>query len=476
VGPDAGDAAEAGPCSPDASPAAGGCITGGVFVSTTGTDAPGAGTAGAPFATVSYALANLGTSTSVYVCGGTYTDQITIHTAVSLYGGMACSGGVWSYQPSSMVRIAGTSSSFVLKIDAQQATVDVEDLEFDGTAASLPGSSSVAVWVNATPNATLHRVSATGGPGAAGSPGFDVVSNYGTPTAATAGNANGGGSGGIVHCFDGSMSVGGAGGGPALASGGLPQYVSPIPIGINGAGGQSQGACQGGGGSGTPGSDGQGGTGGPGVAPETGLPPLGVFVLATSSWQPGAGSPGLAGSPGQGGGGGDLGSGGAGGGGGAGGCGGAGGRGGGGGGASFALLAINSPILLDHCILQGGLGGAGGQGGDGQPGQPGAAPGPGGAPGCAGGAGGYGGGGGGGGGGAAGFSVGLAYVGMIPTLENGTLTGGALTPATFGTGGGGGSSDPGGSSTAAAQGGHGGAGMASSDVMLSLGQMLLPSQ
>jgi hypothetical protein len=65
---------------------------------------------------------------------------------------------------------------------------------------------------------------------------------------------------------------------------------------------------------------------------------------------------------------------------------------------------------------------------------------------------------------------------MIPTLENGTLTGGALTPATFGTGGGGGSSDPGGSSTAAAQGGHGGAGMASSDVMLSLGQMLLPSQ
>src|SRR5580692_4835351 len=96
---DAADADGATPCTPGAPPADNGCIAdaSGVFVSTGGSDTTGTGTMTLPYATVSHALSKLGKATAIYVCGGSYTDQITVSSAVTLYGGLTCVSDVWVY-------------------------------------------------------------------------------------------------------------------------------------------------------------------------------------------------------------------------------------------------------------------------------------------------------------------------------------------------------------------------------------------
>jgi len=463
---DASDGYDGFTCMPNTAPGEGGCITStsGVFVSMTGSDT-NAGTMGSPFATISHAVANLGAQATVYVCGGTYTDQVTVMGAANLYGGLSCTGGMWVYSGAT-TKVLAQSPSFALEINAQSASVVVEDIEFDGAAAQTPGESSVAVLVNATPNAVLRRVTAVGGQGAVGATGPGGVStpNYSTvagPGTNASGTINGGG--GTPSCTNNAFTQGGAGGtGGGLASGGNPGgpvSVPSIPSTSTGAGGTLGAVC----GPGFPGSDGSGGAMGDGATT------TGVFA---SAWQPTGGTQGSTGSPGQGGGGGSgfmASAAGGGGGGGSGGCGGSGGSGGGGGGASFGLLAIDSPITLVHCSLEGGVAGAGGQGGAGEAGQQGGGGGNGVAPGCPGGGGGYGGGGGGGGGGAGGISVALAYVGA--SLQYGSDTSLAAAPASAGGAGGmGGPSDPAGPTVVAAQGANGGTGLTGVSVM----QMPLP--
>jgi hypothetical protein len=427
-------------CTPGVSPAADGCITdaSGVFVATVGqggSDTTGAGSVAKPFATVTHALALLGAKTAIYVCGGAYTDQITVSVPVSIYGGLTCAGGKWAYLASAIPVVTGSTASFAIKIAAATAAVDVEDVEFDG-ATGATGETSIAAWVNASSNVVLHRVKIVGGMGGVGANGGTPTANYtaamapaGTPAAATAT------AGGTNVCGNGVTSTGGHGVASGSSATGLPSYTSPDPSASNGAAGGPSAP-------GSSGSDGEGGGTG-GVVQKT----TGKWSLSESVWIPSVAGAGTIGGPGQGGGGGDgsvafpL-DGGilmcSGGGGGAGGCGGAGGLGGMNGGASFGLVSISSTVTLDQCEVTAGSGGNGGKGGNGEPGQ---APGAGGTgpllP-CNGGAGGYGKGGGGGSGGTAGPSVALAYVGTPPVYGADSqivATGSGAMPGAGGTGG-----------------------------------------
>jgi len=167
-GADSGDTGRM--CTPGATPAKGGCITAtdSLFVSMGGTDKPGYGTMEKPYATVGYAASKLGKNTAIYVCNGTYSDTIVLDAAVSVYGGLTCAAGTWTYVATTFSTITGKTPSYAIEINAGSATVDVEDLQFVGLDAVVAGGSSVAVWVNETPSVTLVNVHGTGGAGRTG--------------------------------------------------------------------------------------------------------------------------------------------------------------------------------------------------------------------------------------------------------------------------------------------------------------------
>ncbi len=438
------------PCTPGAAPAANGCITdtSGVFVATAadnGSDATGTGTMGSPYATVSNAVALQGTATAIYVCGGAYTDQITVSAAVTIYGGLTCAKGVWVYSASAVPVVTGATDSFALKVDGVSGAVDIEDLEIEGAGASA-GDSTVALWTNNATNVALHRVKVVGGTGGQGAKGADGTAhpNYVTGDAGVEGGGTtvgvGGGAAGVNSCADGTMPQGGQGGAggaaPSGGSDGTPSYATPDPAGFTGAGETATECAVGG--TGTKGSYGEDG----GVA-GTVASNSGAWSLSGVAWTPMVSTAGTNGGPGQGGGGGGGNIGGGGGGGGAGGCGGAAGQGGTSGGASFALLSVNSTVTMDHCTVVGGKGGTGGNGGAGEAGQSPGTPGGGAGTlnaGCSGGQGGYGQGGGGGAGGYGGPSAAIAYVGGTVPADpaNASTVTASTTTATAAIGGSGG--------------------------------------
>jgi hypothetical protein len=477
-------------CTPGAAPANNGCITdaSGVFVATVakgGSDTAGTGSMEQPFATMTRALANLGTNPAIYVCGGGYIDQVTVNTPLSIYGGLTCAGGKWGYLAGAVAAVTGSSASFALQIAVTTGAVDLEDIEIDGATAAA-GESSIAAWVKASSNVSLHRVKVVGGIGGAGANAGAATPNYTAATAPVGGAGTGdvalgtpilAALGGVNTCVDGTTSHGGVGGGSyqspytIIGTSGLPSYGTPDPVTSTGAAAPQPTnlVC----GTTFPGSDGEGGgTAGADSAS------AGEWSLSASAWIPSVSGKGANGGSGQGGGGGNVNngdsSGNGAGGGGSGGCGGAGGLGGTSGGASFGLLSIDSAVTLDQCTITSGLAGNGGNGSQGQAGQGPGAGGPGGWADttCYGAQGGYGQGGGGGAGGSAGASVALAYVGTKPVYGSDTHIAAFGTAATPGAGGTAGASDPAlltGDPNLAAKGAHGAA-------IAPVAVMLLPTQ
>jgi hypothetical protein len=447
-----GDASEGFTCDPTKSPHDEPCVVDdayGVFVAPPangGDDALGDGTKGTPYATIGKALAGLRGKSRVYICGATYAEQLTISTAASLYGGLACPGqdarAPWSYVGiDSLARVPSPASDWALKIDGIGTPIAIEDVDFTASNAygqdtSGNGKSSIAALVNAS-TVTFRRCALTAGSGDHGNDGI-TGSNFPIDTVtASDGSSNDGetgGSGGSIDCTNGTSSTGGSGGNGSpdgSAAGGdgeanpMPATTSPLD-GLGGSGGSV--ICR----QGDPGASGLGCDGGNAAASHG--------TLTANGWTPSAGGNGSAGNPGQGGGGGGgksgplLG----GTGGGAGGCGGAGGTGGGGGGASVALACIASTVTLDACVLATSTGGNGGKGGDGQTGQGGGTPRAQATFACTGGLGGNGAGGCGGAGGTGGTSACVVYTGspMIGSMR--CVNGVAGTAGSGGRGGDGG--------------------------------------
>jgi hypothetical protein len=422
----------------------------GVFVATAadgGSDAPGRGTRATPYATISYALANLNGTTRVYVCDGSYSDQVRVTAAVSIYGALTCAQGMWAYSAGTTATVTSTSTTGgpALSIESVSGAVLIEDMWFtaqnaSGYDGSGNGNSSIAGWVSASTNVNLVRAAFHAGTGVAGQDGGTPSSNH------YSGMMTGNGANGMTGaaqlscaCPDLKTSSTGANGGDGftVATANFTGMAIAQPGGAGGASPAASGGPpnDGAGGSGedetfvsgnptldnpcTPGHHGASGAPGTGGA---GATPLGT--LSATGWAAQEGITGGEGNPGQGGGGGggSVGYGGnpgaGGGGGGCGGCGGAGGLAGTGGGSSFALAVVSSTVALQSPQLSAGAGQSGGNGSTGEAGQGGG----GGTIGaCSGGAGGAGAGGGGGGGGAGGSSVGIAWTGASTTITvNGT--------------------------------------------------------
>jgi len=405
-----------------------------------------------PYFSITDALAHIGNRSRIFVCDGNYSEQVTITTPVSLYGGLSCTSGVWRWDGGA-TQVTSPTANYALSISGlNTAAIDVQDIAFTAPDASAPGASSVAAII-ATSTVTLTRVVLAAGRGAKGADGVTGPGNFSGGTAPAGGDRIPG----FSTCVNGDTSFGGYGGSACDNSSGtcvislaygLAGTANPMPPKNDvddGAGGSFDPNL----GAGTPGDA---GTYGYAMSSGGAAASMGV-LLPGNVWTPSQGTDGLAGTPGQGGGGGGdcFCSGGngiaawyiEGGGGGAGGCGGSGGLGGNGGGASIALLSVNNSVAVSlvSSALSASEGGAGGNGGQGQDGQlggngyvfgppvPMACPG-----GAAGGNGGNGAGGSGGGGGTGGISVGILYRGIEPVWDVST----GITPGAAGSPGAGG--------------------------------------
>jgi hypothetical protein len=430
----------------------------GVFAKS-GAAAGGTGSMASPVATLVAAVDAAVTQKKrhVYVCVGAFTEAVTVPAGITLYGGLDCENG-WAVTEGKTT-LKGMADQIPLTLAGGAGQTRVESFEVVAVDAALPGGSSIAALAQDGSTVHFENTKLTAGnaqKGADGaSSGMPVPTapsmSQGGKTACDSTSTNVGGDQNVNECMpyeDEAVpenSIGGLGGFGFVPNGtaGLAGDASPKPGTPKGEGGASQTACLNGG-DGKAGADGaDGAPGEPGVGPGS--------LDAVAGWVGASGGDGKKGKPGQGGGGGGgqagkSGSpacaGASGGAGGAGGCGGWGGTGGKAGGSSIALVSINATITMVNVVLSTGKAGDGGTGGVNQVGASGGAGGVGGlgkivngtslAAGCKGGAGGVGGRGGPGGGGAGGHSLGVAFMGQGPTVDNVTFP---MMMSNFGAGG-----------------------------------------
>ncbi len=409
------------PCDPSTSPSEDTCVIHedyGVFVSPDGDDDSGDGTRSAPYATIGKGVEEASASGKrVYACadGGRYRETIALDESANdleLFGGFACAD--WNYGTSARSRVT-SSNPLALRVE-NVSGLRIEDFTFEAADATAPGESSIgALIVNAT-SVLLRRVEIQAGSGSMGTSGTLTEFPYLAQSTLDGNSGVSGGAEKLCACQTGLESVGGAGGPPAMSgqagSRGLPDH------GAGQAGTPDNADCGNGG-------SGRNGAAAPNAPAAPGATTPGS-IASTTGWTPSSGTNGSVGAPGQGGGGGaSLNGTGRGGSGGCGGCGGNGGKGGQGGGASIAVLAFSSELVLDACTIVAGDGGDGGGGSPGQAGQQDV----GGGGGvlttlnaCPGGNGGRGASGGAGGGGAGGISVGILWSGdAAPVRQSGTI-------------------------------------------------------
>ena len=126
----------------------------GIFVSPAGDD-NGAGGKGAPVKTVAKGLA-LAASRGllrVYVCDGTYSENVEITTAVGLIGGLSCTWAPGAAKP----RIA-PAKGIGLKVTKVAGNVIVQDVEIDGQAdKNVLGDSANASFVSESSSVTFRK-------------------------------------------------------------------------------------------------------------------------------------------------------------------------------------------------------------------------------------------------------------------------------------------------------------------------------
>jgi hypothetical protein len=266
----------------------------------------------------------------VYVNTGTYTEQLTLGSNVTVQGGWIDQGGLWSRDcgggNAADVQIVAPSTTNTTVVASGVSGAVLDTLSIASKAESAVGTSESIYGVMATNGAalTLQNVSI-----AVVGAGVGSVGSTGTP-----------GTGSVACTTPGDMATGGTG--------------SPGSAGVSGsyaAAGYSDGVAAGTGGTASPGDNGAAG-GAPltatciGCFPEAcppGDPSCGHLCTVSMSSVTGTSS----GSPGCGG------------------NGGGGGSGGSGGGSSIAVYAWNSVVAITAGSLEAGAGGQGGPGGAG---------------------------------------------------------------------------------------------------------------
>lgn len=324
----------------------------GIFVDAVKGADSAAGTKASPVKSITTALAKAGAK-RVYVCKGTYAENVTVTTATSIYGGFSCDA--WAYAAENAVRIEGSADGAALTIKGVASGLTVSDVQVLGKVGAADGGSSVGAFVASSKAVRFVRAKLEAQAGGAAKEGVLASFSYPAPVKGsepTALDPNTGGVPGKVVC-PGSKSGDGGKGGNAGFNG-----DPGGPAGVGGPAG-TVAMCLGGM---------NGGNGLPGASPAAGA---GAAVHGKLTATGFVGEPGVKGDEGGPGGGGGGGGGymGAGGGGGSGGCGGAGGGAGSAGGSSIALLSFESEVSLVSTPLVAAEGKKGGAGAAGQAGQ-----------------------------------------------------------------------------------------------------------
>ncbi len=177
-----------------------------------------AGTKTDPLATISQAIsAGDAMHPLIYICQGTYDEQVNVTRAINLYGGFDCSTWLMSNPPGE-TKVAPSKPGYALTVTTVQLPLTIADLLFISQPGVNAGDSSIAGWLTDSQTVTLERVTLTAGNGAAGNPTVQPTSNpYPGPAHAPDGNDSDGGAPApaqVNTCLGNENSVGGAGGGP----------------------------------------------------------------------------------------------------------------------------------------------------------------------------------------------------------------------------------------------------------------------
>ena len=144
-----------------------------LFVDGSSGNDTGAGTKESPFKSITKAVA-VGGKSSIFICAATYSETVTIISAVSLYGGFVCDSGAWTYTAGkTTVGTTGTAGATALSIKGTATPITIEDLDFEAADQSaIAGGTSVGALVaNATGLVTFNRVTLHAGAGGTGAPG-----------------------------------------------------------------------------------------------------------------------------------------------------------------------------------------------------------------------------------------------------------------------------------------------------------------
>jgi hypothetical protein len=361
----------------------------GVFVSPSGTDNAD-GTAEHPLARIQAAV-ELASKVGkrVYVCAGTFRENVVVADSVSIVGGLNCATSPWTTGDAHSV-IEAPSSPAILAKDILTAT-RLEGLDVKAPAAKKPSESSVALHAEHATALTVSRSHLIAGDGANGEDGVEgialtastsidgkaalpaypcpgtQISACSSPTYRPPPNA--GATNTCVGAPGHAGQSGGTGGGGGMwevvqkTAGGVAvlQFRVQAPFGtitfepqpggtagltsaIGATGADGKGGAEFGeisragyvpsdGTNGTSGGPGGGGAGGSGAAPPGFGNTVGAVWLGTTGASGGAGGcPGLAGTAGK------------------------------GGGASIGAFLIDSPVAFDASEIRSGRGGNGGLG------------------------------------------------------------------------------------------------------------------
>ncbi|MGA3123275.1 MAG: hypothetical protein ABSF69_21085, partial [Polyangiaceae bacterium] len=287
----------------------------GVFVASSGSD-EGDGSREHPFATIGFAIAHLSGKNRLFICDGTYPEQVTIQSnPVNLYGGLACADG-WVWDGGETDILAPSDGYALLIADLDNTTpIEVEDLGFtvpnaisasdggtspdDSGSNSNAGASSIAAII-ANSAVRLTRVALVAGAGADGADGQPGGANFGSADSLSP-STTGMGLTNVCRYLDDS-STGGSGEDEYSVDAGLfsklgvgtsNPTIAPALLVAGHDGAPSNGA-----GPGDPGAD------GPPRSAAAGPLAYGNVSESPLTWIPTAGGDGPAGQPGQGGGGG----------------------------------------------------------------------------------------------------------------------------------------------------------------------------
>ena len=224
----------------------------GVFVDATGGLDTNDGSKGKPFQTIAKAVASAGAKPRVYVCAGSYADNVVLDAthAPSVYGGFACSA--WTYATSNAVTVK-PATGYALEVASVTGGVTVADVELDAPDGSAASVNSIAAFVRDAPKVTIKRgklVAGTGYQGTDQAQGAAGALKTATPVAGTqTGNASVAATGGPAQtctCVNGLTSVGGKGGdvGADGASGATAQATAIPNDGFHdGKGGSGTKSC-----------------------------------------------------------------------------------------------------------------------------------------------------------------------------------------------------------------------------------------